>query len=150
MTTNSPPPNPSSTDDAMRQRIAQAEAAVAALADQYIVMVKEDLARLEQASGRARAKLGRNGAEIDEIFQTAHNIKGQGGSFGFHLMTEVGHSLCERTRETGGLGNHELDVVDHHIRILNVIVARKIRGDGGVLGQQLLDKLRAMTRPQAA
>ncbi len=142
--------NPSPSDEAMRQRIAQAEAAVAALADQYILTVQEDIANLEQAATRARSKPGQNAKEIEQIFQTAHNIKGQGGSFGFQLMTEVGHSLCEQTRGLGALDLDGLDVIDHHIRILGVIVHRKLRGDGGALGAQLIDKLRAMTRQEAA
>ncbi len=140
----------SAHDNGMLDRIAQAEAAVAALGEQYLATAKEEIQQLQSLAKAARAKMGDNAAEVDAIFQIAHNIKGQGGSFGFDLITMVGHSLCELTRSRAPMDETSLKILDHHIRILGVIADKDIRGDGGDLGNQLIEKLKGLSRKEAA
>ncbi len=128
-------------DQALRERIAQAEAAVAALTDVYLANVKQEIEELRGLSAAMRRSPGAHAEAAEQIFTIAHNIKGQGGSFGFDLVTQVGSSLCEITRHQRCLTAAELARVDDHVRVLDVIVQKGIRGDGGALGAQLIEKL---------
>jgi len=128
----------------MSARIAEAEAAVAALADQFIPWAKEDLEKLRAKTAEAREAPQEHARIVPEIFDLAHNVKGQGGSFGFHLLTKIGHSLCELTREREHMEPGELDVVDHHIKAMAVVLDNRITGEGGEAGTRLIAKLTAM------
>ncbi len=137
-------------ETSIRDKIAMAEAAVAALADQFLEAARADAANLRALAEEARAKPGRNAREVRRIFEIAHNIKGQGGSFGFDLITEIGASLCLLTRDAVPLDEDALTVIDHHLRVLSVVIEKGIKGDGGELGMQLIAKLRALTLKPAA
>lgn len=81
---------------------------------------------------------------VDDIHAIAHNIKGMGTSFNFPLMTKVGKSLCDYLRALT-----DQDIVSHavlmaHSKIMTVVLDNQITGDGGDVGQQLLDKLAMM------
>jgi hypothetical protein len=69
-------------------------------------------------------------------------VKGQGSSFGFHLMTHIGASLCDYIREGGPASEAKLKVIDAHLSALEFVLERQIKGDGGDAGQGLLDKLK--------
>src|SRR5690606_20473288 len=77
--------------------IAHAEAAVAALRDSFRETLAEDIASLEEIF--SRLDKGVPPADVlKDIHSIAHNIKGQGGSFGYHLITSIGASLCDYLR----------------------------------------------------
>lgn len=99
MDTNAVQPAPPEVDaDAVPDAVRDAEAAVAALADSFLEWIGEDIARAKQALAAANDKPGDNQAEIRAIFEVVHNVKGQGGSFGYDLLTTVGGSLCNYLR----------------------------------------------------
>ncbi len=132
----------SNQDDDLPDAVRRAEAAVAALAENYAVWVREDLAAARKALQKARETAPDNADALKEIFGVCHNIKGQGGSFGYELMTMIGGSVCEITREAGNASEYMLKVVEAHIAALEFVVEKGIKGDGGEAGRGLLDKLR--------
>ncbi len=132
----------SNQDDDMPDAVRRAEAAVAALAENYTVWVREDLAVARKALQKARETAPDNADSLKEIFGVCHNIKGQGGSFGFELMTMIGDSVCEFTRDAGNASEAILKVVEAHIAALEFVVEKDIKGDGGDAGRGLLEKLR--------
>ena len=90
----------------------------------------------------------------EEAFQAlhgiAHNIKGQGASFGYPLITDIGASLCRFLKERSAASETELQIMQAHVRAMQEIVSNEIAGDGGDLGGQLLDKLRNLAGSVAA
>ena len=72
--------------------IAQAEAAVAALRDSYREQLVADVAALQEVWSRLDA--GAAPAQVlKDVHAIAHNVKGQGGSFGYDLVTAIGASI---------------------------------------------------------
>ncbi len=134
----------------MQDKIRQAEAAVAALSEQFLDNARREISVLQDHAAAARNAPGANAGEIEALFSLAHNLKGQGGSFGFDLITEVSDALCSLVRGGEPADWEALDAIDHHIRVLRVIADRGIKGDGGALGAELLAKLRAMAPREAA
>lgn len=122
--------------------LARAEAVIADLADDYLEWVQEDLARIDEAY--AALKASPNKETLDKVFQIAHDMKGQGGSFGFDLMTAVGNQLCRLSERVGKIGPREVEMVRVHIDAMKVIIASKMKGDGGAAGGAILDGLAAM------
>src|SRR5690554_5778102 len=124
--------------------IAQAEAAVAALRDSYRMQLASDVAALEAAW----ACLGEGKSLADvfaEVHAIAHNIKGQGGSFGYDLVTEIGASFCDYLRSGKRVAPDELNIINMHIRMLRTVSENNITGDGGDTGRRIVEKLRLLT-----
>jgi hypothetical protein len=68
----------------------------------------------------------------------AHELKGQGGTFGYPLTSVFGKSLNEFTeRETTVTDNH-LEIVKAHIDVMRAVIKDRVSGDGGDVGRELI------------
>ncbi len=121
------------TPDALER----ADAVIADLADDYLTWAEEDLTNLQAALAKLKATEGDNRAEVAAIFQIAHDVKGQGGSFGYQLMTEIGHHLCRFLESLETANPAEIGVIGVHIDALRLVIANKMKGDGGAAGEAL-------------
>ena len=83
-----------------------------------------------------RAKLFR------EINAIAHEMKGQGGTFGYPLITTFGKSLYDFTEGAAKRDNNHLEIVKAHIDAMKAVIAGRIEGDGGTVGNELREALR--------
>ena len=123
--------------------IARAEVAIAELRCDYPIWALNDVIEARSALGEAMADPTLRVPCLDRIFDVAHNIKGQGGSFGYDLATRIGQSLCRllRTRDRSTV---DLDLVRQHLEALYLIFFKKIDGDGGRLGDRIGNRLEAL------
>jgi chemotaxis protein histidine kinase CheA len=132
-------------DDDLPDAVRQAEAAVAALARNFTEWMRADLEKALAALAKAVDSQPENAEHVHEIHEICHNIKGQGGSFGYDLITDVGGSLCNYVRDNGPASERKLKVIEAHLTAIKFILDRDIQGDGGPVGEQLRAKLRGMT-----
>lgn len=124
--------------------IAQAEAAVEALRDTYRQQLAKDVDALFEVWSRLEAGAPVEGI-LDELHGIAHNIKGQGGSFGYDLVTDIGASFCRYLRSGPRVAPEELNIIQMHIRMLKTVSDNNIFGDGGETGARIVEKLRILT-----
>jgi chemotaxis protein histidine kinase CheA len=118
----------------------QAEGALAALADRYLAWAQADVARL--GAGVARLREGsRDG--LSELFDIAHDVKGQGTTFGYPLVTEIANRLCRLIEGCGDPDAATLAALAAHVAALAEILALRLQGDGGDRGRRLLGRLEA-------
>ena len=118
--------------------LAKAEEVIANLADDYMSWVREDFDRLEAAYEKLKAGDGDTKENLDNVFQIAHDMKGQGGSFGYDLMTAIGDHLCRLIEKFDKAGPRELNMIRVHIDAMRVVITKELKGDGGDEGRQLL------------
>ena len=111
--------------------LARAEQAIADLGGEYLDWVQEDLKKLEDGFNALKASDGGGQELIGVIFRVAHEIKGQGGSFGYDLMTLIGNQLCHFVEELAEAGPSEVEVIGLHLDALKLVMAKQMRGDGG-------------------
>ena len=129
-------------DDGVPDAVREAEAAVAALADSFLEWINEDIARAKEALARAQDKPGNNQPELRSIFEVMHNVKGQGGSFGYDLLTKVGGSLCNYLRdEAASADEKQLKVIAAHFAAMDFVLEKNIQGSGDAIGDQLTAKV---------
>ena len=119
---------------------------LADLREIYLQGVRGDLAALDALL--EDLNLGRRSwAEIvDRLRQIIHNVKGQGTSFGFPLMTEIGNSLHALLRQaperrTPGVAR----VIGAHVTCLHRVIDNDIDGEPGPEGRQVVERLQALT-----
>lgn len=101
--------------------------------DELERMVK-DLLKVTEAEARRVA--------VRKLYKKSHDLKGQGGTFDFPLVTLIGDSLCGYLEGLGEDTNVSLEVVLMHVEAAKIILVRQVKGMGGQTEQQLLDGLR--------
>jgi len=130
------------TQDTLRK----AEKVLADMAGDYIIWVKSDLLKIQYAyEDLIGGKVERKEC-LDQIFSTSHDIKGQGGTFGYTLITQIGNFLCRLIERL----DHSLPVeienkaVQIHIDALHVVIHSNMKGGGGIEGNRILDGIELM------
>lgn len=118
----------------------RAEAVIANLTDNYLEWVQEDFEKILQAYNDLKATQGDNCDVLERVFQVAHDMKGQGGSFGYDLITVIGNQLCRFLEKVdrSKVGPSEVEIIRVHIDAMRVVISNRIRGDGGKIGRELL------------
>jgi len=100
-----------------------------------------ELRELTEGIGEAESK---SSPALERLYDLAHNIKGMGTSFDYGLMTAAGASLCNYIKKLEDGATASRRVIDAHVRVFEVVIANKIRGDGGPSGKALIDRLAAI------
>jgi len=126
------------TGEPLETLIAKADAAVAEMAAEYPARVEEELSELIVLINEATAAVGQPQKErLLKIYDYAHDFKGQGGTFGYDLISRIGASLCRLLHSKETIKQAEGDLVKAHYDALRAVIAGNITGDGGKLGNQL-------------
>lgn len=122
----------------------KAEAAVVELEKDFAGWAAEDLDGLDAALARLREHGGRSTGDLAELFRLALDMKGQGGSFGFQMITSIAGSLCDFLEGRAVLSRLGIKAAAAHISAMRAILAGNVRDDGGKTGQALLAELRRL------
>lgn len=118
--------------------LARAEEVIANLADDYLDWVREDFVRIEAAFEKLKSGDGGDAENLEAMFQIAHDMKGQGGSFGYDLMTAIGDHMCRLLETVDKAGPREQVMIRVHIDAMRVVITKELKGDGGAEGRQLM------------
>jgi chemotaxis protein histidine kinase CheA len=124
------------------ETLERAEKVIAGMADSYIEWVKEDLNKIDAAFAALVAAPEPRTTEVEALFQIAHDIKGQGGSFGYDLMTVIGNELCRLIERQDTIGTAEIEAIKVHVDAMKLVIQNKMNGDGGPNGQALVAGIR--------
>ena len=110
----------------------------------YLEGADADVRRLHALLDEARAEPSRwadCGARMREI---AHNVKGQGTSFGYPLMTRVGESLSILLKRIDGREADAAGLIEAHVNSLRAVLDNRIVGNGGEPGETLAGRLEGL------
>ena len=116
------------------------------LSKDYEVWVQKDLQNLQKAYQNAvqKPKNMRNTVMMNEVFKVAHDMKGQGATFGYDLITDIGNHLCRYIEKQEVFDDKQMDIVKIHIDTLAEILDNHLTGDGGAKGVALKSKIEAL------
>lgn len=122
--------------------VGAAESKIMAMKNEYLGWVVGDLNKLSEACDVAIKDKDKRAEHVDTLYTRAAEIKGQGGSFGFPLVTTVGNQLCRYIEIQGNnLSDAQMEVVKLHVETLRIVIQQRMDGDGGAMGQKLLTGL---------
>ena len=105
--------------------------------------MRDDVRRIDDAVSRAERSLSAAPDAMDVIAFISHNLKGQAAPPVYPLLTEIAQSLYRFVASDKSPVPKRLDVVEAHARALEIVVARRICGDGGENGKKSRDALDA-------
>lgn len=137
----------SDLSDHSRNAIAKADAGLSALTDAYIAWAKDDAEWAVQEAQRLQAASHHTPDELRALFRKMHDIKGQGGTFEFHLVTSVGAIACNILRDKETVEAEALKVVELCAHTVFTVLKRGITGNGGDNGTTILTRLNTMAAP---
>ena len=120
------------------EALERAEEVIIGMTDSYINWVAEDLRKMDEAYAKLVAATGDRKEEIDGVFQVSHDIKGQGGSFGYDLMTALGNELCRLIEKIDKAGPNEIEAIKLHIDSMKLVIGEDMKGTGGNSGEKML------------
>ena len=110
----------------------------------FIEGAREGIAVLERKYQAAIAEEMDWSDAIIDMRGIAHDIKGQGGSFGYPLVTYIGDSLSTLLKHERLLSDTGLKLLAEHVSALRTILDKAIEGDGGDLGESYVQRLIVM------
>lgn len=122
--------------------VASAEAKIIGMKGEYLGWVVGDLEKLAALCDVAIKDKDKRASHVEDLYNKAVEIKGQGGSFGYPLVTSIGSQLCRFIETEGfGLDDPKMDVVKVHVETLRLVIMQKMEGDGGPMGEKLMNGL---------
>ncbi len=116
--------------------VARAESIVASLSEEYLEWLEADLQQLDGQLNEARASV----RAVDQLRRKAHDIRGQGGSFGFPLISEIADGLHRvMISQEGVLSGTGEDLARGLCAALRVVIERRARGEGDAVARGAVD-----------
>ncbi len=122
----------------------EAALVISDLARQYPEWAKADvddmfvlLDRAIAAKGVARYRLVR-----EEFFRKAHDIKGQGATFGYPLMTDLGAAICDYLRDRPIFNDEDLKLMRAYVEDMSFVLNHHLTGDGGEAAAGVRERLK--------
>jgi HPt (histidine-containing phosphotransfer) domain-containing protein len=77
---------------------------------------------------------------IKQLRRLCHDIKGEAGTFGYPLLSDIADLFGDYLREVPGEFQRR-EAVKGYIDTFQVVWAQKIKGEGGAIGRELLASL---------
>ena len=137
-----PDPQDGAEGGGMAAVLARAQAAVADLAKVYSGWALADVTRARQALALAESDPAGRRSHVETLFRVAHDLKGQGTSFGYPLVTRLGDSLCRLTRDRArDYETRHLELAKSHLDAVQLVLTKEIKGEGGKVGSDLVARL---------
>jgi hypothetical protein len=121
-------------DDGAMQR---AEARIAEMAATYLDRAIVELDKLTALIKDAAANPERRAEATSGINLIAHEIRGEGSTYGYPLLTKFAASLFKFTDGATNPTDRQLALIRAHAEAMSVVARHAIKGDGGPLGAQI-------------
>ena len=121
--------------------VRRADVAVEELAEDYEARLTAEVKAFDEVFRAMR----REGAlDRGRLFDFAHTLRGEAGTYGYPLVSAIGNTLACFLDRRAALEAADVEVVESHVNALRAAVGRKVKGDGGEIGAQLVEGLAAM------
>ena len=126
-----------------REALERAETELQKMAEDYPDWVATYVTQLYQELRGATERPPENRSPFfKRIAKIAHEMKGQGGTFGYPLVSTFGQSLYDFTSTgEGTISDQHLEIVKSHIDGMNAVIKGRVSGDGGAVGAELTASL---------
>ena len=120
----------------------QAEQSLERAVLDFTTWAKEYLQNLGSLCDEARDNEIKRLSKFAEINTLAHELRGQGGTFGYPLISVLGKMLYDSTYEGCPLTDNQVEIVRAHIDAMRAVIRDKVAGGGGQVGKELLASLK--------
>ena len=116
---------------------------IESLTADFTKYLKEEIDKLSKSVSEAERDAAKRDAIVDTVNTIFNDLRGNGGTYGYPLVTQVGDSACRFIKDIAQWGAPQLAILRAHTDAMRAIMAANITGDGGPMGHQLLAGLKA-------
>jgi len=120
--------------------VKRAEAALKELSGQFDEWFDDEVARLSAARDKVRQD-GLAEPQRSELFRAAHDIKGQGETFGYPLAATICASLCTLLESKLPDVRMPLALIDHHVDAVRRVRSEGMKDPANPIGKQVSESL---------
>ena len=124
------------------EALAKAEAALSDMSEDYPDWVGKLIDQLDGIHNECLEEGADRKVLFDKINAISHDMKGQGGTFGYPLITTFSDSLYTFSYSKGELTDDHVKVIKAHIDAMRAVIKGRVSGDGGEIGEQLTEGLK--------
>lgn len=116
--------------DVLSDKVAQA---LADLTVSYVVQVKKDIQIMQDLLKKAEVASPQKKMDLmqGDFFVKMHDLKGQGATFGYPLLTSIGAVVCDFLRNKKNLSLLDIAFLKQYVDDAELIVRENLTGDGG-------------------
>jgi len=133
--------------------IAKAEAALADAVSKIDLAetAKDSIVKLDEAVEKLLADGAEPAGPERTIYTVMHDLRSQGSSFGYPMVEKIATSMNRYLElgEPGQRGHNDADAIKAHVDALKAVVATKMKGEAGAIGQQIVAGLYKISRTKA-
>jgi len=122
------------------QLVASATAALDELKQDFEIWIRDDLKSLRDSV--AAMHVATDPAALEHIKRYAHEIKGQGSTYGYPLLTDAGDLLYRFISTDTEIAAQNLNLIDVHVDFMALVLNQEIHDHGDALAQGVLTGLR--------
>lgn len=135
---------PGDDNESAQRAIANAEQALEQLSVNFDDWIATESRQLSKSRDDARAA-GYSESTLTELFQAAHNLKGQATTLGYPLADEICASLCRLIDKTSDKARLPLQLIDQHVDAVRALVAEGAKGTDNPKASVLAKRLNDVT-----
>jgi hypothetical protein len=118
-----------------------AEKALEKMAEDYPDWVSGLIVKLQEQHGRCVDSPEKRRDCFEAINHISHDMKGQGGTFGYPLITTVADSLYGFTYSREEITDSQVELVKAHLDAMRAVIRGRVSGSGGEIGEKLIEGL---------
>lgn len=101
----------------------KADDVISSLRSQFVSVTKENIIKMEKILNEVRNdKKAQAQILPNSFFRMAHDIKGQGSTFGYPVLTDLGVDICNILRNRDSWSNEELSRVEENIADMRIVI----------------------------
>lgn len=123
--------------------MSKARAVLDEMAEEYPDWVSSLIQQLAEVHRRCVDTPEQRYQHFEQLHAIAHDMRGQGGTFGYPLISGFSDGLYEFTRKSTSTSDKNVEIIKAHIDAMRVVIKDRVSGDGGDVGKQLQEGLEA-------
>lgn len=132
------------------EMLAKADAAIKKMTEDYPSWAINEVDRLGELIQSEADDQSRDQERLKEAYKLSHDMRGQGGSFGYPMITGVAGSFCNFVNSLDAIDGKAVDILQAHVKAMRAVLQNRIAGDGGPIGAKILDGLNKAVAKYAA
>ena len=126
-----------------QESIDAAEEALKHIKQEFEVALRKDILKIKDAVAEMTDSPNAIQHALSKINGISHDIKGMAATFDYPLLTTIAQSLCHFITNCKPATQSGLTVIKAHAKAMETVVSHSLQGDGGEVGQALIEILDA-------